>query len=242
MKINDLIKSSVVVCGLLSPSAHASLVTGTATLSINNSAFDAATGWYAEQFFGAGFNNTAISGSSTGGTVYGTTDTLSDQLTVNTNSANINNTSINRRVEATTLDTGNLQVGQIGLSGAFLLDPDPTNTAYAGSYLTAYDFRVVDNSGQWFIQSYDKYFGYTDFLQLVNVTQSVDANGNLSLSGSLEFTSDGWGSLLGANTSTIVGAFSLSPAAVPLPASVWMFGASLLGFVAARVRGMAQSA
>jgi len=39
--------------------------------------------------------------------------------------------------------------------------------------------------------------------------------------------------LTGANTNAVVGTFNLAPAAVPVPAAVWMFGTGLLGLLGA---------
>ncbi len=62
---------------------------------------------------------------------------------------------------------------QIGLSGSLLL-ASPATTGI----LTPYDFRLTKtNTGVWNISTYDTAFGYSNFLKLTDVSQSLDLNG-----------------------------------------------------------------
>lgn len=65
---------------------------------------------------------------------------------------------------------------------------------------------------------------------LSNVSECLDANGALLLSGNLQLTGL-WASLLGANTSAVVGTINLTPSAVPVPAAAWLFGSALAGLL-----------
>lgn len=69
----------------------------------------------------------------------------------------------------------------------------------------------------------------------MNATESVNGNGELSLSGDLYLSTLGysWNLLFNGSTSVKVGTFNLAPAAVPLPAAVWLFGSGLVGLLGA---------
>ncbi|QPK65109.1 hypothetical protein IVG45_09325 [Methylomonas sp. LL1] len=224
------------LAGLLAPaSASAALVTGNATISIDNTAFSTATGgWTVNHFFDASYNETAINASTAGGT----TSTTNMLFPVNTN---ITTTSYagNRTLQATTMDSSDTATGQIGLSGAL------TMTGALGN-LYPYDFKLQKFSGVWNLVSYDSAFKNTTFLQLTNAIESVNGSGQLSLSGDLVFgggmsptTASSifgltWSSFLGVqsiNQNLVVGHLSLAPAAVPVPAAVWLFGSGLLGLL-----------
>lgn len=222
--------------GLLAPAtASAALVTGNATISIDNTAFSTATGgWTVDNFFDASFNTTAITGSLAGGS----SSTTNMLFPVNTNAATVSYPG-NRTLQATTMDSGNTAAGQIGLSGAL------TMTGALGD-LFPYDFKLAKFGGVWNLVSFDTSFQNTTFLQLANAVESVDGSGQLSLSGDLIFgggmsptTASSifgltWSSFLGvqiANQNLVVGHLSLTPAAVPVPAAAWMFGSGLLGLL-----------
>jgi hypothetical protein len=121
------------------------------------------------------------------------------------------------------MDASNTSVGQIGLSGAWRINGP-------GGVLTPYDFRLIKTAGTWNISTFDTAFSFQNFLKLTNVSESLNGNGELLLSGDLQWTGL-WANLVGANTSAVVGTFSLAPSAVPVPAAVWMFGSGLLGLV-----------
>jgi len=217
--------------GLLAPAtASAALVTGTATISIDNTAFTASNIWgeYVETFWDASYNNTGIGRTTTGGLTLPTTGVTAMAFPVNTNTVTVSNPSAGaygRTLQATTMDASDTSTGQIGLSGAWrIMGP--------GGMLTPYDFRLVKTAGTWNIGTFDTVFNYQNFLQLTNVSESLNANGQLLLSGDLMWTSL-WATMAGAKTNVIVGSISLAPAAVPVPAAVWMFGSGLLGLLAA---------
>lgn len=215
--------------GLLAPAtASAALVSGTATITIDNTAFVAsnAYGEYVEKFWDASYNTTGINASTTGGLTLPTTGSTTMAFSVNTNT--VTNSypgagTYGRTEQATTMDAGNTSSGQIGLSGAWRINGP-------GGVLTPYDFRLVKTAGTWNISTFDTAFSYQNFLTLTGVSESLNGNGELLLSGNLQWTGL-WAGMVGANTNAVVGTFSLAPAAVPVPAAVWMFGSGLLGLL-----------
>ncbi|NOT10790.1 MAG: hypothetical protein HOP23_02985 [Methylococcaceae bacterium] len=222
--------------------ASAALVGGTATITIDNTAFTAsnAFGEYVETFWDASYNTTNITGATTGGLTLPTTGSTAMAFTVNTNT--VTNTvapsnplstppTYGRTEQATTMDAGNTSVGQIGLSGAWRINGP-------GGVLTPYDFRLVKTGSTWNISTFDSSFSYQNFLTLANVSESLNGNGELLLSGDLKWTGL-WASLAGASTSAVVGTFNLAPSAVPVPAAVWLFGSALMGFLGLQKRKMA---
>ncbi len=229
--------------GLLAPAtASAALVTGNATITINNSVFASSSvnvaggypnGWIVTKHWGASDNLTGITAATTGGTTLATTGNTAMSFPVNTNTTTNSYTAsgpYGRTEQATTMDAGNTSAGQIGLSGAWLL------TSPGGSgVLTPYDFKVQKTAGTWNIATFDTGFGSQNFLKLTNVSESLNGSGQLLLSGNLVWTGL-WAGLTGANQSTVVGTFNLAPSAVPVPAAVWMFGSGLLGLLGAARR------
>ncbi len=215
--------------GLLAPAtATAALVSGNATITIDNTAFIAsnAYGDWVNKWWGTADNNLGITGNTTGGTTLPTSGNIPMLFPVNTNTTTTACSSCGpygRTLQATTMDAGNTSSGQIGLSGAWLVD----NASHSGT-TTPYDFSLAKTSGTWNIRTYDTGFGHQNFLTLTNVSESLNGNGELLLSGNLQWTGL-WAMLAGANTSAVVGTFSLAPAAVPVPAAVWMFASGLLG-------------
>lgn len=229
------------VTGLLAPTtARAALVTGDATITIDNSAFSSVTGWTVDTFFDASFNTTAINASTTGGT----TSTSNMLFPVNnTTTTTFYGNPPNRYLEGTTMDTANTAAGQIGLSGALRMSV-PGNPG--AGVLTPYDFTLQKFNGTWNLVSHDFTFQGTTFLQLVNVSESVNGSGELSLSGDLILGGGAgpntypsifgltWSSFLGVPTAfqnILVGSLNLAPSAVPVPAAVWLFGSALAGMV-----------
>lgn len=225
--------------GMLAPSANAALVTGNATITINNTAFAASSvnvpagypnGWIVAKHWGPSDNLVGITGSTAGGTALSTTGSTAMDFSVNTNTTTNSYPAIGpygRTEQATTMDASNTSAGQIGLSGAWLL----TSAGGSGA-LTPYDFRVQKTAGIWNIVTFDTGFQSQNFLKLTDVSESVNGNGELLLSGNLKWTGL-WAGLTGANTNAVVGTFNLAPAAVPVPAAVWMFGTGLLGLLGA---------
>jgi hypothetical protein len=223
---------------LLAPApASAALVSGTATITIDNSAFAASSvnagggypnGWIVNTFWDSSYNTTGISGSAAPGAVLSTTGSTAMSFPVNSNTTTISYPSAGtygRTVQATTMDASNTSSGQIGLSGGWLL------TSPGGSgILTPYDFSLTKTGSTWNIRTFDNAFGSQNFLTLANVVESLNGNGELLLTGDLKWTGL-WASLVGANTSAVVGSFSLAPTAVPVPAAVWLFGSALAGLL-----------
>ncbi|WP_445372605.1 hypothetical protein ACH518_08790 [Methylomonas sp. HW2-6] len=218
--------------GLLTTTdANAALVSGVANLTIDNSAFTSAVpgseGWYIANFWDKNHNATPITLDTTGGVALSQTGTFSVSLAVNTNTSTINYGAA-RKQQATTMDAGNTAAGQIGLSGAFRMEP-----AAGGTYLNPADFFLKKTAGQWDIYTYSSGFGQPALFRLVNASESVNANGELSLSGDVYFTAQSfsWNLLLNGSQSVKLGTFSLAPSAVPVPAAVWLFGSGLLGLL-----------
>lgn len=218
--------------GLLAPAtASAALVTGEATITIDNAAVSGsnAAGWFFQTFWGSADNALQIDGSTSGGTALSTSGDTSLLFSVNANISSVvlSTSGYGRLLQATTMDAGNTSVGQIGLSGALRLrDPGLT------TYLAPFDLAVSKTAGQWNITSHDTGFGTVGLFTLANVSESLNGNGELLLSGDLLWTAGfSYGGLLGGNGSTVLGTFSLAPSAVPVPAAVWMFGSGLIGLI-----------
>lgn len=229
--------AGTLACVLVAPqSASAALVTGTATITIDNTAFSAASvnvgggypnGWIVQKHWGPSDNLLGITASTTGGTTLPTTGSTAMLFPVNTNTTTNSYPSsgpYGRTEQATTMDASNTSSGQIGLSGAWVLNGQPAG------FLSPYDFRLTKTSGTWNISTYDTIFTYQNFLTLTNVSESLNGSGELLLSGDLQLTGL-WASLLSANTSAVVGHINLAPSAVPVPAAVWLFGSALAGLV-----------
>ncbi len=222
---------------ILAPAtASAALVTGNAIITFDNTAFKASNGYadIVQTYWGASDNNLGITGTTTGGTTLPTTGSTGSLLfPVNTNGITTACPTCGpygRTLQATTMDAGNTSVGQIGLSGALRLN----NTANSG-LVTPYDFSLVKTVGTWNIVTFDTAFNSQNFMKLTNVIESVNANGQLLLSGNLQWTGL-WAGLAQANTNAVVGTITLAPAAVPVPAAVWLFGTGLLGMLGATRR------
>lgn len=218
--------------GLLAPAtASAALVSGNATLTFDNGALVASTtsGSFVEKHWGASDNNLGITNATTGGSTFtnsGSTGSLLFPVNSNTTTTTCvgNCGPYGRTLQATTMDALDTSVGQIGLSGALR-----TNGPFG--VLTPFDLNLTKIAGIWTFRATDNIFGTTNFMQLTGVTESLDANNQLLLSGNLQMAPGGWAQLMGANTNAVIGSFSLAPAAVPVPAAVWMFGSGLLGLL-----------
>lgn len=216
--------------GFLAPvTASAALVSGVATITIDNTAFTASNGYgdWVNKFWGASDNNLGITVNAAGGVTLPTTGNFAMLFPVNTNETTTACPACGpygRTLQATTMDASNTAAGQIGLSGAWLVD----NAGHTGT-VTPYDFSLVKTAGAWNIRTYDTIFTYQNFLTLTNVSESLNSNGELLLSGDLKWAVGVWASLAQANTSVVVGKFNLAP--VPVPAAVWMFASGLLGLL-----------
>ncbi len=221
-----------------SAAANAALVTGTATLSLDNGAISLSNpgGWYVERHWGSADNELGVDGDTAGGTALPVNGNAELLFPVNSNPSTIAYPAAGasgRTLQATTMDANDIGNGQIGLSGALRMR-DPGQS----SYLAPYDFSLVKANANWFIRSFDSAFSYVNIFQLANVAESVDANGQLLLNGDLLWAGGGftWASLLGADTAAVIGHFSLAPSAVPLPPALWLFASSLLGLSALKRR------
>lgn len=225
----------ILAASILQPgTASAAQVSGTATISLNGAWTAAMTtnGWTPTTFFDAAFNSTGINGTTTGGTaISGATSSPHLVLDINTNTTTIANAG--GTIQATTMDTSNSTVGQIGLSGAIRL----TRPA-ASTYLLAQDFQLRQVGGIWNLVDVSG-FGEATFMQMVNVVDNLATTGTLDgdlqlLPFSANAVNFPWGSFIGATTTgktTTFGHLSIAPAAVPLPASAWLFGGALVSLL-----------
>lgn len=226
------------LAGLTAPiGANAVPVTGIATITIDNTAFRAVNDYdvYLEKHWGPEDNSLDITRNTTGGATIAWDGPTATLFPVNTNTTTVELTppcggctpkSFGRTLQATTMDTDDTSVGQIGLSGAWRL-----NSPYG--VLTPYDFSLAKTNGVWNIRTYDSSYKYQDFMTLNDVTESLDLNGRLMLSGNLKWANAVWPTMAGGDITKVVGTFSLAPAAVPLPAAGWLFGGGLLGLLGA---------
>lgn len=230
---------------LWSTGASAALVSGVATLTLDNPAVIASipAHWYFERYWGPADNNLSIDlytrlGAS--GQNLSATSLSSLLFPVNGNTVTTSCSvgqgcgTYGRTLQATTMDAADTSTGQIGLSGALRMRPYPVTA----TYLAPYDFSLVKTDGTWVVRSFDTAFRYGPMFRLENVSESVDGNGNLLLDGDLKWMagSYSWAFLLQANTDAVIGHFSLAPSAVPIPGAAWLFGSSLLGLLGLKRR------
>lgn len=230
LKTKNLLTAGVLaLTTLLSSSAvNAGFVTGTATFTIDNAAVQGtnANNWFFETHWGPSDNTLAINGSTAGGTTLPALGSYSFQAPVNTNTTTTNYIAADRTLQATTMDTSDTSLGQIGLSGGMRM-AEPTGL---GGFLAPYDYSIDKTGSDWIIHSTDSGFGTVNLFQLTNVSESLNGSGELLLSGDLLWaTGFGYAGVIGADTNTVIGSFSLAPSAVPVPAAVWLFGSGLLG-------------
>ncbi|MEQ1638213.1 MAG: fibronectin type III domain-containing protein [Methylococcales bacterium] len=251
LKINGSLALSVMV-GLLAPAlGNAATVTGMATISINNPALKTATissyypaGTIVSAYFDSTHDNDTITlVAPTATTVISATSTSQfSQFPVQPATPPATTNPANRFPQATTMDTTNTAVGQIGLSGAMR---NTNAVAPYTNYLQNQDFSVQKINGVWNLVTHDNVGGAETLYQLAaGFSESLDANGKLKLSGNLIFgngtnayTINGVGGapipnlspwvnflqVVPAQQNTVVGFFNLQPLpAVPtnLSASV----------------------
>jgi hypothetical protein len=240
-KLSKLVTTSALaatamVTMLMPATASAVAVTGNAVFTIDNPAVTASipapnTNWTFTKHWGAADNAIAINGSTPGGISIpadSSSSALALSFQVNTNTTTAPPNGNDRTIQATTMDASNTSGGgQIGLSGAFLMSGDQ-------GLLTPYDLNITKTAGTWDIFTNGAGFGNAKIFTLKNVTESVNGSGDLSLSGDLFWATTGfnWTAVTGADGATKIGDFSLTPAAVPVPAAVWLFGSGLLGLIA----------
>ena len=224
---------------LLSESASAALVSGNATFTLNGTWGPSFIAYYPTTFFDASFNTTAIDNTTTGGTaITGGAGTFVSPI--NTNSTTTNYGGTIGTLQATTMDTSDSSVGQIGLSGAFRL----TTVGGPSPYLTTQDWYLKKVGGTWNLVDNSPGFGQNTFAQLVNVVDNLAGAGTLV--GDLQLLPDAvniinytWGAFLGADATkktTTFGTLSIAPAAVPVPAATWLFASGLFGLIGAARR------
>jgi hypothetical protein len=249
-----LLAASVLSGFSVSLAANAALVSGNATLTIDNSAVIASmpVDWYFETHWGASDNTLGIGTNTPGGTTLPLNGPASLLFPVNGAPNAIPGTgcpgagsspcvvaeyptagTYGRTIQATTMDASNTSIAgqQIGLSGGFRMRPTSGTT-----YLGPYDLSLVKYGNEWNVRTYDTSFTYANLFKLGNVSETLNGNGELLLTGDLYWSAPFAGGLLswsqlftGADPTTKLGSFSLAPTAVPLPAAVWLFGGALMG-------------
>ena len=228
--------------GLLAPATtSAALVTGNATVTINNPAItgiNGGDGWFFQTHWGPSDSTLAIDTATPGGvdlSIFGDTALL---FPVNTNNTTQYTASTNRSLQATTMDASNTSVAgtQIGLNGALRLRSSyygQTDFTPSSQYLAAYDLSLVKTGGEWLVRSYDDSFKYLPLFKLGNVSESLNSNGELLLNGDLlwAYGQGTWGMYIAnpGNPYGVIGSFSLAPSVVSVPAAIWMFGTGMLG-------------
>lgn len=225
------------IMGLLAPAAvYASLVSGMATITIDNAAVISsnAANYYFDTHWGASDNHLTIDSGTAGGTALSSAGATALMFPVNTNITTIVNGS--RTLHATTMDASDTSTGQIGLSGALRMSE--VNATPADGYLAPQDFYMAKTANVWEIVAPFTGFGDAKLFTLANVSESVNGNGELLLTGDLYWATAGlsWALVTGADANTQIGSFSLTPSAVPVPAAVWMFASGLIGLVASSRR------
>ena len=218
---------------LIPATASAGLVTGNAIFNIDNDAVAASLavgnpGYKFTKHWGAGDNAIAIDGTDgVDTTTIPATGITSLSFGINTNSSDIVHSGVDRVTRATTMDTSDTSVGQIGISGALQLS-NGTGSVFPK------DLYIEKAADVWNVQGPFTGFGDPTLFTLTNVSESLDVNGELLLSGDLFWASAGlnWTAVTQADASFQIGTFSLAPSAVPVPAAVWLFGSGLLGLIA----------
>ncbi len=262
--------ASLAMTALMVPTiAGATLVSGNATLTIDNAAVLTSLAnvepWYFETHWGPSDNTLGIDTNTTGGTALPQNSSTSLLFPVNGAPNAIPGTGCpgsgsspcvvaeypsagvaGRTVQATTMDASNTTIAgqQIGLSGGFRMRKIAGTT-----YLGPYDLSLVKYGSEWNIRTYDTQFTYGNIFELRNVSESLNGNGELLLSGDLYWSDPfftggiaAWSNLfVGANTNIKLGSFSLVPAAVPVPTAIWLFGSGLIGLLGVNRRKTAST-
>lgn len=242
--------------GSLFPSlVNAALVTGVAKISIDNPALAATTisgfypvGTYISAFFDSSHDLEDLTNVLPAVPTVALSTTSTDQyLPFPVQPSTVPSAQNDRFPQATTMDTSNTSVGQIGLSGAMRnSSTDPTKI----NYLENQDLSLQKVNNVWNVVAHDSVGGTQTLYQLASgYSELIDSNGNLNLSGNLIW-GDGTNAVVygipggtpggfapwvnfaqvPANLrNTVIGHLELSTV-VPVPAAVWLFGSALLGF------------
>ena len=208
--------SFAVISILLSSAATANSASGTLTMNLDANAlasFNGGANSVGSRYLYVESYNNATATSSTG-----------LAFTVNGSS----NTSIpfDSFFQTTNLNYGSdptTGTGQIGLSGVVAVQSD-----FFSGYLQFSDLSLSysTSDGQWEIATHEAGFGTDKLFDLYNVVTSTNSAGLLSLTGNLVFDPQ-WASFLNVDSTTTVGSVSLAPAAVPVPASIGLFGSGI---------------
>ncbi|TKB72383.1 MAG: VPLPA-CTERM sorting domain-containing protein [Nitrospira sp.] len=143
---------------------------------------------------------------------------------------------------AFTFDSSDLTgtaTGQIGLGGVMRFDVNPLlggGDLLIGDFTLAYDATRIQGSG-WFLKN-NIGFPLAAF-DTTNVNTTTGPNA-FSLLGNLTVSPEFGGLFLApTDIGKVVGTFSFqTPAPVPLPAAVWLFGSGLIGLVGIARRRM----
>ncbi|MEQ1638215.1 MAG: hypothetical protein ABL903_16165 [Methylococcales bacterium] len=250
------------ITGLMMPSiASASLVTGLATISIDNPTLIRTTisdypayvnGTYIGGYFDSTQDNVNLVLNSTP-TQSLSPDSKDQYMAFPVQPATVPASGNDRFPQATTMDNSNTSVGQIGLSGAMLnYNVGPVHT----NYLENQDMSLLKVNNVWNLVTHDSVGGAQTLYQLAaGYSEGLDASGNLTLSGNLIW-GDGanavtvigtgvggvpnlspWANFMRVpanERNTVIGHLELNVSAVPVPGAVWLFGSALAGLVGYR--------
>lgn len=189
---------------------------------------------YIDEFFDASFNNQVI-----GAATAPILDAVAIDSTALVHDINAQGTTSNgvRALKDTTLNfigtpSDGSASGQIGLSGSTRISSDIV-PGLAGASLLWDDLGMEYTGGAWSFFTDDTAvfggFGKNTLFDVDNVVETVTEN-NILITGDLKFGLQ-WGAFLGGLQGQDVGSFTLETTIVPLPAAIWLFGASLAGLV-----------
>lgn len=195
---------------------------------------------YVDDYFGTGFYNQAITG---------TSPTAVDSVAVPSTNlvAGINGASVvpvaGRSHKPTTLNFNSslldgTATGQIGTNGVIRISSDIA-AGLAGAYLLWDDIAMDYTGGNWAMFTEDGFFGKNYLFDLSNLNETIVGNA-LTLTGDLSLATS-WAGFLGANAGTNLGSFTLQTTVVPVPAAVWLFGSGLMGLLSIRRKTTAVS-
>lgn len=134
--------------------------------------------------------------------------------------------------------------GQIGLNGVVMTRGSFTGTLTSGDYTFEYDASRNDgvNSG-WTLWNHTSFRTSTYDARNISVTTNGD---ELIMTGELWWSANMTAFLFGGDGSNSAGKAAdftlISPAVVPVPAAVWLFGSGLVGLLAGARRKSVQAA
>ncbi len=205
---------------LLSSAASANTASGMLTLNLDANALASFNGGSnsvgSRYLYVESYNNAAV--------------TSPTDLVFTVNGSSNTSSPYDSLFQTTTLNYGSnptTGTGQIGLSGAVTVQSD-----FFSGYLQFSDLSLnySQTDGQWEISTHELGFGTDILFDLYDVATSTNSAGLLSLTGDLVFDPQ-WASFLNVDSTTTVGSVSLAPAAVPVPAAIWLFGSGLASFL-----------